>query len=136
MFTLKGFDAKNWKSNINLDKSVTFSYLSKDGEEGYPGDVSVFAKYTLSPVNGALQIEYTATTTEKTPINIANHMYFNLAGHGTGSEGIYQHTIQINANAYTPVDAELIPTGAIDSVQDSPFDFRVPRLMGEFLSSK
>ena len=82
---MQGFDAVNWHST--LDKSsVIFSYHSWDGEEGYPGALNVFAKYSLSGT--ALQIEYSATTTKKTPINIANHMYFNLAGHATGMQQV------------------------------------------------
>lgn len=78
---LQGFDSVNWHSTIN-ENSVTFSYHSQDGEEGYPGHMNVFAHYSL--LDGALQIEYSATSTQKTPINLANHMYFNLAGHQTG----------------------------------------------------
>ena len=98
--------------------------------------MTVFAKYSLSPINGALQIEYTATATKKTPVNLANHMYFNLAGHNTGKDEIYEHTIQINAEKYTPVNADLIPTGIIQLVEDTNFDLRVPKLMGDILESK
>ena len=82
---MQGFDAVNWHSSVDATSgSVTFAYHAVDGEEGYPGDMNVFARYTLSPISGALQIEYSATSTQKTPINLANHMYFNLAGHKTG----------------------------------------------------
>ena len=98
--------------------------------------MTAFAKYSLSPVNGALQIEFTATATKKTPVNLASHMYFNLAGHESGKDGMYQHTIQINAEKYTPVSADLIPTGVIQNVQDTSFDLRVPKMMGDILASK
>ena len=82
---MQGFDAVNWESNVDFDlKAITFSYHSQNGEEGFPGDLNVFAKYSLSTNGKALQIEYSATSTKKTPINLSNHMYFNLAGHETG----------------------------------------------------
>ena len=75
----------NWQTMVNHDSgSVTFSYHSYDGEEGYPGDMLVFAKFTLSPISGALNIEYSASVSKKSPVNIVNHMYFNLAGHSAG----------------------------------------------------
>ena len=77
LFTLQGFDGKNWKSNINLDKSVTFSYLSKDGEEGYPGDLVTNVTYVLTDDNG-LELNMKAMTSTPTLVNLTNHVYFNL----------------------------------------------------------
>ena len=83
---MQGLDAVNWQPTVMPDNcSVIFSYHSAHGEEGYPGDVNVFAKFTLDH-GGSLHIEYSATSTKKTPINMANHMYFNLAGHASGLE--------------------------------------------------
>lgn len=124
-----GYDAVNWEVfACNDSGSVTFSYSSWDGEEGYPGHVNVFARYTL--ISGLLDIQYWATSTKKTPINIANHMYFNLAGHAGGKAELYRHHVQINAEKYSPVTAELIPTGQLENVAQTPFDLRVPTLLG------
>ena len=118
------------------ENSVVFAYHSHDGEEGYPGDLNVFAKYSLSPSSGDLDIEYSAMSTKKTIVNLANHMYFNLAGHDGGKDEILDHLIQINAEFYTPVDAEIIPTGEIAPVQNTAFDLRVPKKFGELIGGK
>ena len=115
---------------------MVFAYHSHDGEEGYPGDLNVFAKYSLSPSSGDLDIEYSAMSTKKTIVNLANHMYFNLAGHDGGKDEILDHLIQINAEFYTPVDAEIIPTGEIAPVQNTAFDLRVPKKFGELIGGK
>ena len=112
---------------------MVFAYHSHDGEEGYPGDLNVFAKYSLSGASGDLEIEYSAMSTKKTIVNLANHMYFNLAGHDAGQTEIFNHMVQINSAHYTPVDAELIPTGEIATVQNTAFDLRVPKKLGDLI---
>jgi aldose 1-epimerase len=99
---------------------VTFTYLSKDGEEGFPGNVKVKVTYTLNDEN-ELVIDYEATTDKATPINLTQHSYFNLAGEGTSD--ILNHEIMINADRFTPVDKNLIPTGELRPVKGTPLDF-------------
>lgn len=133
---LKGFDKQLWNAFEDEDGSgVTFSYLSEDGEEGYPGTVVANVKYRLTDEN-EIKISMLASTTKPTPISMANHCYFNLAGHDAGSTGLYDHEVTINADAYTPVDeATLIPTGQIADVggSDSVFDLRIARNLGQML---
>jgi aldose 1-epimerase len=126
----KGFGAVVWSGRQLNDSSVELSYVSKDGEEGYPGNLSVKVTYTLGAVaNGsALKIDYEATTDKATVLNLTNHSYFNLNGQGSGT--INNHLLQINAVAYTPVDSTLIPTGKIEPVAGTPFDFRQPTAIG------
>src|SRR4029453_13333165 len=104
---LRGFDKVVWKARAAGQK-LDLSYLSKDGEEGYPGNLAVTVSYTLTD-NNELKIDYSATTDKDTVINLTNHSYFNLAGQGSGD--ILNHQLTINANSFTPVDATLIPTG-------------------------
>jgi aldose 1-epimerase len=125
---LKGFDKKVWKAEIvpNPDgPSLQLTYVSKDGEEGYPGKLKVKAVYTLMGDNG-LRLEYTATTDKDTVLNLTQHSYFNLAGHGD----ILGHKVFIDADRFTPVDSTLIPTGELRSVEKTPFDFRKPTAIG------
>lgn len=126
---VKGFDKRNWHAH-ELERtngpSVTFSYQSKDGEEGYPGNLDVKVTYTLTDSN-ELEIDYSTTTDKKTVINLTNHSYFNLAGTGT----ILDHELEIEADQYTPVNAELIPTGEIASVKGTALDFTQPHKIGE-----
>jgi len=126
---LKGFDKQVWKSEPLPAKagqqSVRFTYLSKDGEEGYPGNLSVTVIYTLTDEN-AVRIDYTATTDKPTVINLTNHTYFNLAGSGD----ILDHELTILADKYTPVNDQLIPTGEIAPVQGTPLDFTFPNKIG------
>ena len=124
---LKGFGSVVWTINNRNDSSVQLSYVSKDGEEGYPGNLTAKVTYTLGASND-LKIDYEATTDKKTVVNLTNHSYFNLNGQGSGS--ILQHTLQLNADHYTPVDSTLIPTGAIDAVAGTPFDFTKPTVVG------
>ena len=123
----KGFDAGIWTGKQLSDKSVQLNYLSTDGEEGYPGNLQVSVTYTLTDSN-TLQIDYAATTDKATVLNITNHAYFNLNGQGSGT--INDHLLQLNADAYTPVDSTLIPTGKIMPVAGTPFDFRQPTAIG------
>lgn len=130
---LKGFDKRVWLGHSDAENEVTFSYVSADGEEGYPGQVLVNVTYHLTEEN-AIEISMQATTTKPTPINLANHCYFNLGGHGSGSESLNRHVVSINADAYTPVDeASLIPTGKMATVNGTLFDLRVPQKLGEVL---
>jgi aldose 1-epimerase len=114
---LKGFDKVVWKAT-ELTDGLQLTYLSRDGEEGYPGTLQATVEYSLTQAN-ELRIEYLATTDKDTIINLTNHSYFNLAGGGT----ILDHELTINAEAFTPVDQGLIPTGEILAVKNTPLDF-------------
>jgi aldose 1-epimerase len=124
-----GFDKVVWTvtraSVTAAGPQLALSYTSPDGEEGYPGTLEVTAVYTLTE-GDALQLEYTATTDKDTVINLTQHSYFNLRGHGD----ILGSVVQIHANEFTPVDSTLIPTGEIRSVAGTPFDFRKPTAIG------
>jgi aldose 1-epimerase len=127
---IKGFNKAVWSAKILPAKdgqSLELSYLSKDGEEGFPGNLKVSVSYTLTDTN-ALRIVYSATTDKKTVVNLTSHSYFNLAGQGSGD--IFGHLLTIQADQFTPVDAGLIPTGELRDVMDTPFDFRKPTAIG------
>ena len=128
---LKGFDKRVWKvSDINTDStaSLKFTYDSKDGEEGYPGNLHAEVVYTLTSDNG-LKIEYTATTDKATPVNLTNHCYFNLSA-GADST-ILDHELMIKARQFTPVNDKLIPTGKIDTVHGNAMDFTSAKKIGK-----
>ena len=126
--TTRTFDKVVWDGEPLKGKSgVAFSYLSKDGEEGFPGNLKVKVTYTLTDGN-ALLIDYEATTDKSTPINLSQHSYFNLKGEGSGD--ILDHEIMINADRFTPVDKNLIPTGELRPVKGTPFDFTKPEKIG------
>lgn len=110
-------------------QSVTLMYRSADMEEGYPGNVAIIVKYALSKNSNELRITFEATTDKATPVNIAQHSYFNLAGHDSGS--VLPHVVRMNADHYTPVSQDLIPTGEILPVAGTPFDFTSPHSIGE-----
>ena len=131
---LKGFDKQVWDATPANDStaSLLLSYVSKDGEEGYPGNLKVTVRYTLTDDN-ELKIEYSATTDKATVLNITNHSYFNLTGDVTNT--ILDHTLMIDADNYTPVDTTLIPTGEIKSVKGSPFDFTKAKKIGEQIAA-
>jgi aldose 1-epimerase len=133
---IKGFDKVVWKVDEAKTKSnllgddlamVKLSYRSKDGEEGYPGNLTCTVTYTLTNDN-ELKISYEAETDKATVINLTNHSYWNLAGQGTGD--ILGHEVMLKADRYTPVDEGLIPTGEIRGVKDSPMDFTKPMPVG------
>lgn len=123
----KGYDKVVWTAEKQGDNALKLTYHSKDGEEGYPGNLDVTVVYTLEDDN-AVKIDYTATTDKATPVNLTNHAYFNLSA-GNDST-ILKEEIQINADKYTPVDAGLIPTGQIADVKGTPFDFTSPKPIG------
>jgi aldose 1-epimerase len=123
----RGFDKRMWKVEaVESDfPAIRFSRLSPDGEEGYPGNLFVSVTFSLND-NNELRISYEATTDKVTVVNLTNHSYFNLAGEGT----ILDHVLTLHADAFTPVDATLIPTGEIKKVQDTPWDFLSPTPIG------
>ena len=116
-----GFFKRVWKPRVLPDGGLELSYLSKDGEEGYPGNLSVTVTYRLTDAN-ELKINYAATTDKDTVVNLTNHSYFNLKGAGSGD--ILGHNLMLNAERFTPVDKGLIPTGDLLGVAGTPFDFR------------
>jgi aldose 1-epimerase len=121
-----GFNSKLWTAQP-AGNNLELTYLSKDGEEGYPGNLTAKVTYSLTDDNG-LRIDYSATTDKDTVLNLTNHSYFNLAGQGEGD--ILGHTIEIVADRYTPVDSGLIPTGVLAPVEGTPFDFRKATAIG------
>jgi aldose 1-epimerase len=123
-----GFAKRVWEGKTldGNEAKVQFTYLSKDGEEGYPGNLSLKVTYTLTEKN-ELRIDYEATTDKATVVNFTNHAYFNLAGSGD----ILDHELWLGAEQYTPVDGGLIPTGEIASVKGTPLDFTKPTRVGE-----
>ena len=132
---LKGFDKQVWAAEEVKDKDAVglkLSYVSADGEEGYPGALKSTVTYWLTNAN-ELKIEYAATTDKATPLNLTNHSYFNLAGHDSGS--IQGQEMQIMADAFLPVDDTLIPTGELRPVKDTPFDFTAPKAIGKQINA-
>ena len=125
---LKGFDKVLWTGKANADKGVEFSYTSKDGEEGYPGNLTVKVTYSLNDDN-ELKWEAKAITDAPTVLNIVQHTYWNLSGDPTKS--INDHILMLNADGYLPTNAGLIPTGKIDPVADTPMDFTKPTAIGK-----
>src|SRR5437879_3520257 len=122
------FDKVVWDdAPLKSKNGVTFTYLSKDGEEGFPGNLKVKVTYTLNEED-ELTIDYEATTDKATPINVSQHSYFNLASEGTGD--ILNHEVMLNADRFTPVDKNLIPTGELRPVKGTPFDFTTPTKIG------
>jgi aldose 1-epimerase len=123
----RGFDKVVWKAAKIDEQTVECSYLSKDGEEGFPGNLNVRVRYSFNDAN-EMKIEYTAATDKPTVVNLTNHAYYNLAGAGSGD--ILNHELMIHADRYTPGDAGLIPTGELAPVEGTPFDFRQPHKIG------
>jgi len=127
---LKGFDKVVWRGEPIKD-GVAFTYTSRDGEEGYPGTLSARVTYTLNERND-LSIAYEATTDKPTVVNLTQHTYFNLAGQG--ARDVLGHVLRLDAMRYTPVDATLIPTGELASVDGTPLDFRQPTPIGAHIA--
>jgi aldose 1-epimerase len=127
---IRGFDKKLWTAR-EIKDGIELTYVSKDGEEGFPGTLTTMVRYTLNA--GALRVDYSATTDKDTVLNLTNHSYFNLAGQGKGE--VLGHVVKIDAARFTPVDSSLIPTGELKSVQGTPFDFRTPHAIGERIDS-
>ncbi len=130
--TERSLDKVIWKARPfqnERGQGVTFSYSSPDGEEGYPGKLDVKVTYLILKDANSLSIRYEATTDKATPVNLTNHAYFNLGGHG--SDTVLNHTLRLFAERYTPVDDTLIPTGEIKSVAGSPLDLRKPVKIGK-----
>ena len=132
---VKGFDKVVWTArerNTAAGPALVLSYLSKDGEEGYPGNLRTTVVYTLTN-NNELRIDYTATTDKDTVINLTHHSYFNLAGEGNGD--ILKHNLVLRADSFIPTDAGSIPTGEIRNVAGTPFDFRKANTIGERINN-
>ena len=127
-----GFDKRIWAAKEVASKegvAVEFTYASADGEEGFPGTMTLTVTFTLLKAKNELRIDYSASTDKQTVVNLTNHSYFNLAGQGNGD--ILSQTVQLNATKFTPVDSGLIPTGELRDVKGTPFDFRRPTAIGE-----
>ena len=122
-----GFDKVIWHAQVVGNDGVRLTYASFDGEQGYPGNLTVHVTYRLTDEN-EIVVDYEASTDKATPVNLTQHTYFNLKGEGEGT--ILDHELQINADRYTPVDETLIPTGALALVEGTPFDFRKAKAIG------
>ena len=132
---LKGFDKVLWDAEPVTGKdfqSLKLTYLSRDGEEGFPGNLDVEVTYTLAEDN-SFRIDYMASTDQATVINLTNHTYWNLAGEGSGD--VLKHELMINADYFTPTDHGSIPTGELRPVENTPLDFRKPRFIGDGVDS-
>ena len=128
---IKGFDKRMWKIDSvssGADAKAVFSYVSADGEEGFPGEMKVTATYSLNE-QGELKLEYRATTSKPTVLNLTNHSYFNLSGND--ARDVMGNMVTLHAERFTPVDATLIPTGERKAVAGTVFDFRAPHRVGE-----
>jgi aldose 1-epimerase len=127
---VKGFDKVVWQAE-SFKKGdlvgIVFTHTSPDGDEGYPGALSMRVTYTLTPRN-EIEVDYEATTDKPTPVNLTQHTYFNLAG--DGSRDVLDHVLTLQASRYTPVNASLIPSGGLATVEGTPFDFRMPTSIG------
>ena len=128
----KGFNDVVWDAKQLNDSKVALTYLSKDGEEGYPGNLNVKVTYELTADNG-LKISYEATTDKNTIVNLTNHSYFNLNGAGSGT--ILNHSLELKAANYTPIDSTSIPTGKITPVAGTPFDFTKAATIGSRINT-
>jgi aldose 1-epimerase len=131
-----GFDQRVWQADEAEsvpERSLVLKYVSKDGEEGYPGTLSAKVRYAVTDSN-ELRIEYSAVTDKPTIVNLTQHSYFNLAGQGNGD--ILGHELTIVADRFTPVDSTLIPTGELRPVEGTPMDFRIPVAIGARINQK
>lgn len=133
---LKGFDKVVWEADESTSAtqpSLSLSYLSRDGEEGFPGSLKATVVYTLTDSN-ELRIDYTASTDKPTVLNLTHHSYFNLAGAGNGD--ILSHELLLNADRFTPIDSGIITTGELKPVEGTPMDFRTPTAIGARIGVK
>jgi aldose 1-epimerase len=133
---LRGFDKVVWEADGTtpaMQPSLSLSYLSRDGEEGYPGNLKATVVYTLTDSN-ELRIDYAASTDKPTVLNLTHHSYFNLAGAGSGD--ILSHELMLNADRFTPIDSGLITTGELKPVEGTPMDFRTPTAIGARIAVK
>lgn len=130
---VKGFQDVVWNAEKKDEKTLVFTYVSPDGEQGFPGNLSVKVTYTLTDDN-AVKMEYEATTDKTTLVNLTNHAFFNLNGEGSGT--ILNHELQIYANEFTPVDEGLIPSGELKLVKNTVFDFTSKHKIGERIETK
>lgn len=121
------FDKRLWTARESGEDSVAFFLESPDGDQGYPGNARISVRYTLTPEN-TVEITYVAECDQDTPMNLTNHAYFNLGGHGSGS--VLSHKVQIHGDMFTPSSADSIPTGEIRLVENTPMDFRTPKPIG------
>ena len=128
-----GFDKRVWQVVDYKPESLHLRYVSKDGEEGFPGTLTADVTYTLTDKN-ELKIEYMATTDKPTVVNLTNHAYFNLKGQGNGD--IVDHVLELKASKFTPVDKTLIPTGELKAVAGTPFDFTKPTKLSAHIGDK
>lgn len=128
-----GFQGIVWDVEQPDDNILVFTYHSPDGEEGYPGNLDVKVTYSVDNSN-SLKMDYEAKTDKKTPVNLTNHAFFNLNGEGSGT--VLNHKVMINADKYTPVDDGLIPSGKLEPVAGTPFDFTTFHTMGERIAAE
>jgi len=128
----RGFDKRLWTATTELDEdgvALRLSYVSEDGEEGYPGTLDTSVVYQLFSGSNTLRMEYRATTDRPTLVNLTNHTYFNLRGEGSGT--ILDHDVQLFADHFLPLGEDLIPTGEVSALDGTPLDFRTPHRIGE-----
>ncbi len=130
---VKGFQDVVWNAEKTDEKTLVFTYVSPDGEQGFPGNLNVKVTYTLTDDN-SVKMEYEATTDKTTIVNLTNHAFFNLNGEGSGT--ILNHELQIYGDKFTPVDEGLIPSGELKSVKNTPFDFTSKHTIGERIETK
>jgi aldose 1-epimerase len=130
---IKGFSMKVWDAKQNSDQELELTTISADMDEGYPGMLKVMIVYRLTDQN-EVSIYYSASSNKPTVINLTNHSYFNL--HGAGNKDILDHVLMINADHFTPVDPTLIPTGKLEPVKGTPFDFTTPATVGSRINDK
>lgn len=130
---IKGFQDVVWNAEKTNENTLVFTYVSPDGEQGFPGNLTVKVTYTITDDN-SVKMEYEATTDKTTLVNLTNHAFFNLNGEGSGT--ILNHELQIYANEFTPVDEGLIPTGELKAVKNTPFDFTSKHTIGERIETK
>lgn len=130
---IKGFQDVVWDAKKTNENTLVFSYVSSDGEQGFPGNLTVKVTYAITDDN-SIKMEYEATTDKTTVVNLTNHAFFNLNGEGSGT--ILNHELQIYANEFTPVNEGLIPSGELKSVKSTPFDFTSKHTIGERIETK